>query len=154
MNPSTPFLFLAFAATALVAAPEATPPTPLPPQPSMAECVNTLDLARATRTNNGFQFWFAGRDLADGKTLKMSIVAPRSGIHAPHRHDEDEFYFVLEGTAEVTLNGETATIGPNSSFYCPRWSEHGIRNVGDTELRYLVIKQYNPENPAAAPTRS
>jgi mannose-6-phosphate isomerase-like protein (cupin superfamily) len=29
------------------------------------------------------------------------------------------------------------------SFYCPPSVEHGIRNVGDTELKYLVIKKYN-----------
>ncbi len=32
--------------------------------------------------------------------------------------------------------------GPMSSFYCPPGSKHGIRNVGDTELKYLVIKKY------------
>lgn len=154
MKPSTPLLFLAFATLGLAAAPESTPPNPRPPQPTLEECVNTLDLARATRTPTGCQFWFAGRDLANGKTLKMSIVQPHSAIHPPHSHDEDEFYFILEGTAEFVLNGQTTTGGPNTSFYCPRWSEHGIRNVGGTELRYLVIKQYNPDNPAAAPTRS
>jgi oxalate decarboxylase/phosphoglucose isomerase-like protein (cupin superfamily) len=30
-----------------------------------------------------------------------------------------------------------------TSFYCPSFSEHGIRNVGDTELKYLVIKKYD-----------
>jgi quercetin dioxygenase-like cupin family protein len=49
---------------------------------------------------------------------------------------------VLEGTAEFHLDGETATGGPMTSFYCPSGSTHGIRNIGDTELKYLVIKKY------------
>ena len=30
-----------------------------------------------------------------------------------------------------------------TSFYCPSNVEHGIRNTGDTELKYLVIKKYS-----------
>ena len=60
----------------------------------------------------------------------------------PHKHAEDEFFFVLEGTAEFYLNGKTKTAGPYTSFYCPPNSEHGIRNTGDSVLKYLVIKKY------------
>lgn len=48
----------------------------------------------------------------------------------------------LEGTAEFHLDGQTRTGGPMTSFYCPSGIAHGIRNIGDTELKYLVIKQY------------
>ena len=128
---------------------------PVPPKfPSIAECVSPLKPERAVKTAVGWQFWFVGRDLADGQTLKLSVVAPHSATHPPHHHAEDEFFFVLSGQAEFYLNGETAVGGPNTSFYCPPNSEHGIRNIGDTELRYLVIKRYRPDNPNAAPTRS
>jgi len=122
--------------------------------PTLDQCVSHLELSRATKTPTGSQFWLVGRDLANGKTLKISVVEPHKAIHAPHHHEEDEFYFILQGTAEFYLNGERTTGGPNTSFYCPSNSEHGISNAGDTELRYLVIKQYNPDNPNAAPTRS
>ena len=72
----------------------------------------------------------------------MSVVGPHAATHAPHKHAEDEFFFVLEGTAEVILNGETRVVRPYTSFYCPPDSLHGIRNPGDTELKYLVIKKY------------
>lgn len=72
----------------------------------------------------------------------MSVVAPHSATHAPHKHIEDEFFFVLEGTAEFYLNGKTKVAGQYTSFYCPSNIEHGIKNVGDTELKYLVIKKY------------
>jgi quercetin dioxygenase-like cupin family protein len=39
-------------------------------------------------------------------------------------------------------DGKTATGGPMTSFYCPSGVKHGIRNIGDTELKYLVIKKY------------
>lgn len=147
-----PLLLAGLATLGFAAEPAA--PAVTPKAYSLNDCVSTLDLSRATKTPTGCQFWFVGRDLANGKTLKMSVVQPHSAIHGPHRHAEDEFYYILAGQAEVFLNGATKVIGPDSSFYCPSENEHGIRNVGDTELRYLVIKLYNPDNPNAAPTRS
>ncbi len=69
-------------------------------------------------------------------------MQPQAATHDPHTHEEDEFFFVLEGTAEFHLDGKTAIGGPLTSFYCPSGSLHGIRNIGDTELKYLVIKKY------------
>lgn len=105
-------------------------------------CVSEFSNEKTEPTKVGYQFWFADKNFADGKTLKMSVVAPGKATHPPHKHSEDEFFFVLEGTAEFYLDGKTRTAGPMTSFYCPTGSEHGIRNVGDTELKYLVIKKY------------
>jgi quercetin dioxygenase-like cupin family protein len=49
----------------------------------------------------------------------------------------------LEDAAEYYLNGKTKVAGQYTSFYCPSNVEHGIRNVRDTELKYLVIKKYH-----------
>lgn len=105
-------------------------------------CVNSFNPATAESTKAGYQYWFADKNFLDGRTLKMSVVKPHDATHPPHRHPEDEFFFVLQGTAEFYLDGKTKTAGPYTSFYCPSNSEHGIRNVGDTELKYLVIKKY------------
>jgi quercetin dioxygenase-like cupin family protein len=105
-------------------------------------CVTEFSMDKTTKTSVGYQFWFADPNFIDGRTLKMSVVAPRSATHPPHKHTEDEFFFILEGTAEFYLNGKTKVAGPYTSFYCPSNSEHGIKNVGDTEMKYLVIKKY------------
>lgn len=105
------------------------------------DCVNELTADKVQKTKVGYQFYFVDKDFVDGRTLKMSAVGPHLATHTPHRHAMDEFYYILEGTAEVYLDGETRVIKPHTSFYCPPNSEHGIRNVGDTELRYLVIKK-------------
>ena len=106
-------------------------------------CVNVFTPSKVESTTVGYQYWFVDKAFVDGRTLKMSVVAPHEATHAPHRHAEDEFFFVLEGTAEFILNGKTKTAGPYASFYCPSGSEHGIRNAGDTVLKYLVIKKYD-----------
>jgi quercetin dioxygenase-like cupin family protein len=112
------------------------------PRYTIDNCVNTFTESKVEKTAAGYQYWFVDRDFVDGRTLKLSVVAPHSATHAPHVHPEDEFFFVLEGTAEFYLDGKTRTAGPYSSFYCPPNVEHGIRNVGDTQLKYLVIKKY------------
>ena len=109
---------------------------------TLSTCVNEFTPARIESTKAGYQYWFVGKEFLDGRTLKMSVVKPRAATHPPHRHAEDEFFFVLEGTAEVILNGETRIVHPYTSFYCPSDSLHGIRNPGDGELKYLVIKKY------------
>jgi quercetin dioxygenase-like cupin family protein len=113
-----------------------------PKKYTIENCVTEFSMDKTTKTNAGYQFWFADKDFIDGRTLKMSVVAPHSATHPPHKHVEDEFFFVLEGTAEFYLDGKTKTAGPYTSFYCPSNVMHGIRNVGDTELKYLVIKKY------------
>ena len=109
---------------------------------NIENCVNQFSIEDTIRTKVGYQYWFADKDFIDGRTLKMSVVAPHSATHPPHKHIEDEFFFVLEGTARLYLDGDSVTAKPYASFYCPSGVEHGIRNIGDTELKYLVIKKY------------
>lgn len=106
-------------------------------------CITEFSMDSIIKTSAGYQFWFADKNFIDGRTLKMSVVRPHSATHPPHKHVEDEFFFVLEGTAEFYLDGKTRTAGAYASFYCPPNVEHGIRNAGDSELKYLVIKKYN-----------
>jgi quercetin dioxygenase-like cupin family protein len=109
---------------------------------TIENCVNEFSMDGIEKTKVGYQYWFADKNFLDGRTIKLSVVAPQSATHPPHKHSEDEFFFVLEGTGEFYLNGETMTAGPMTSFYCQSSSEHGIKNIGDTELKYLVIKKY------------
>jgi quercetin dioxygenase-like cupin family protein len=112
------------------------------PEYTIDNTVNTFQPDKVTKTDRGYQYWFADPEFADGNTLKLSVVLPGAKPAEPHTHPQDEFFFVLEGTAEFFLNGETKTGGPMTSFYCPPGSLHGIRNAGDSELKYLVIENY------------
>ncbi|MCX6170987.1 MAG: cupin domain-containing protein [Ignavibacteriales bacterium] len=109
---------------------------------NIENCVNEFSMEKTVKTDAGYQYWFIDKNFIDGRTLKMSVVAPHMATHAPHAHTEDEFFFILEGKADVYLNGKWKSVGPNTSFYCPSNIEHGIRNPGDKELKYLVIKKY------------
>jgi mannose-6-phosphate isomerase-like protein (cupin superfamily) len=113
---------------------------------TIENCVNQFSMDKTVKTSVGYQYWFADKEFIDGQTLKMSVVAPFKSTHSPHKHIEDEFFFVLEGTANFYLDGNSITIGPNTSLYCPSMQMHGISNAGDTQLKYLVIKKYQKNN--------
>jgi mannose-6-phosphate isomerase-like protein (cupin superfamily) len=112
---------------------------------TLEKCVNQFSIDDTVGTSVGYQYWFVDKNFLDGQTLKMSVVKPHEATHAPHKHFEDEFFFVLEGTAQFYLDGDSVVASPYASFYCPSGIEHGIRNVGDSELKYLVIKKYSME---------
>ncbi len=114
---------------------------------SIDNCVNAFDPAKVESTKAGYQYWFVDKDFLNGRTVKMSVVAPHAATHPPHNHPEDEIFFVLEGHAEFFLEGRTKTAGSYTTFYCPPNLKHGIRNVGDDTLKYLVIKKYPQSRP-------
>lgn len=110
---------------------------------NIENCINHFNIEKSVKTSVGYQYWFIPQDfLPDGLTVKMSVVGPGQATHAPHKHDGDEVFYVLEGTARFFLNGKTITGGVNTSFYCPNGSEHGISNADQTQLKYLVIRKY------------
>jgi len=112
---------------------------------SIDNCVSVFNKDEVELTKAGFQYWFVDKDFLDGRTIKLSSVAPNSATHNPHSHPEDEFFFILEGKAEFYLAGKTKIVEGYASFYCPPNVLHGIRNAGDKELKYLVIKKYSQQ---------
>jgi mannose-6-phosphate isomerase-like protein (cupin superfamily) len=109
---------------------------------TIEECVNTFSAEKASSTKVGSQYWFADKDFADGQTVKLSVVGPYKQTHAPHRHAEDEFTIILEGKAIFFLDGDSITVSPLTCLYAPSNVEHCLRNAGDTELKYLVVKNF------------
>ncbi len=82
-------------------------------------CVNQFTPEKATPTKTGYQYWFADKNFTNGKTLKISVVKPNQSTHAPHKHIEDEYFFILEGKAKCYLNGDSVIVEPYASFLLP-----------------------------------
>jgi len=110
---------------------------------TIENCINKFNMDKTAKTAVGYLYWFVNQNFTkENLTVKMSVVGPGQATHAPHRHAGDEVFYVLEGTAQFYLNGKTTTGGPNTSFYCPENSEHGISNASNQELKYLVVRIY------------
>lgn len=111
---------------------------------SLENCVKTMTESNMTQKKNGRQFWFVEKTFGKGLNLKCSEVGPKSARHPAHSHQAEEIFFILKGQAEFTLRDQHKTVPPNSSMYCPPGVLHGIRNAGDSPLRYLVIRMDPP----------
>ncbi|MDD5350548.1 MAG: cupin domain-containing protein [Chthoniobacteraceae bacterium] len=61
---------------------------------------------------------------------------PRGAATEPHFHRlSEEFYFVLEGSGVMTVDGETREVGPGDAILIPPGARHSIRAV--SALRFL-----------------
>ncbi|MBW8481202.1 cupin domain-containing protein [Actinomadura parmotrematis] len=71
-------------------------------------------------------------------TSGISVYPVGSG--APlHSHNCDEHVTVLDGDAEVLVDGEATRLARYDTTYIPSPIPHLFRNVGDTPLRILWV---------------
>jgi len=64
------------------------------------------------------------------------------GSKGPPRHiheDADEAFYVLEGEAEVLVDGETKTIAAGEAGFAPKGKEHTFKMTGDEGGKVLVV---------------
>lgn len=66
--------------------------------------------------------------------LGIAEFAPHGRL-LPHRHDPAEFYFGLDGTGTVTIDGVGHQIGPGIAIYVPGGAEHEVE-AGPEGLRF------------------
>ncbi|HEY0968630.1 MAG TPA: cupin domain-containing protein [Opitutaceae bacterium] len=69
----------------------------------------------------------------------VTTLNPGLRSHAPHRHGQEEFIIIKEGTLEASINGRTQRAGPGSIFFFAAHDAHNSTNVGDTPATYLVF---------------
>lgn len=81
-------------------------------------------------------------------TFGLGKVDPND-VHGVHRHPHgDEIYYVLEGTARVTLGNENIDATPGTAIYIPKGMKHGITNDGDKSflLLWMIRGQFQTED--------
>lgn len=89
----------------------------------------------------------------DGSTIRELLAHRNSSIRqqslaearlapglatTPHHHKvTEEIYYILSGSAEMTLEGESRPVGPGDAIAIPPGAKHTIRNTGPDELVFL-----------------
>jgi mannose-6-phosphate isomerase-like protein (cupin superfamily) len=90
---------------------------------------------------------------ADGSTIRELLAYRNSSIRkqslaearlapgqatTPHHHAvTEEIYYILSGSAAMTLGEETRPVGPGDAIAIPPGQRHTIRNTGADELVFL-----------------
>jgi (S)-ureidoglycine aminohydrolase len=88
------------------------------------------------------------RQILEGKTnvfdyfeIHVTTLNPGNAPHGSHVHaDMEELIIVKEGLVEQNINGDKKLLGPGSVVLALPGDEHGIRNAGDTEASYYIIR--------------
>jgi quercetin dioxygenase-like cupin family protein len=71
---------------------------------------------------------------ATGGAISVIMGWHKPGEGPPdHLHfDQEEMFFIVEGTYELTVAGQTSTAGPGTIAFIPRNVVHRFKNVGDS----------------------
>jgi mannose-6-phosphate isomerase-like protein (cupin superfamily) len=75
-----------------------------------------------------------------GAAFTTGMTSFPAGRAAPmHSHNCDEQVTILEGTAEVVIEGRRLVLGPLDTTYIPANHSHCFNNVGDGKLTILWV---------------
>jgi mannose-6-phosphate isomerase-like protein (cupin superfamily) len=71
------------------------------------------------------------------QSLAEARLAPGSATTPHHHAVTEEIYYILSGTADMTLGRDTRSVGPGDAIAIPPGARHTIRNTGSIELVFL-----------------
>ena len=73
-----------------------------------------------------------------GRFALIDMYVPAGGGPAPHRHDFEECFHLLEGSVEVVLrDSPPVRLRPGETVNIPANAPHAFRNAGDVPARML-----------------
>lgn len=75
------------------------------------------------------------------------VLDPQGGQVPWHNQEQEEVYFILEGTGELCLGDERQVLTTGQAAYIPPGVFHQLTNVGDAPLRMLYC--YGPAGDVA-----
>jgi mannose-6-phosphate isomerase-like protein (cupin superfamily) len=65
-------------------------------------------------------------------SVLMGWLKPGEGPGDHVHFNQEEIFFIVEGTFELTVGGQTSTAGPGTIVFIPRNVVHRFKNVGNT----------------------
>lgn len=80
-------------------------------------------------------------------SLGHVTLDPNGGQVPWHNQDQEEIYFIVEGTGEMCLGDECATVEAGQTVYIPPRVFHQLTNTGLTPMRMIYC--YGPAGDVA-----
>ena len=83
--------------------------------------------------------WLVTGEESDGAYFAMHAVVPPNGGPPPHIHtNEDETFYVLEGTPTFRLDDHVFVAHPGDFVNVPKGTLHNFRNDSDQPIRMIL----------------
>ena len=80
----------------------------------------------------------SGED-TNGRYCLIDMRIPPGGGPAPHRHDFEESFMLLEGEIEATFRGEKSTVRAGETLHIPANAPHRFTNASKGNVRLLCL---------------
>jgi mannose-6-phosphate isomerase-like protein (cupin superfamily) len=74
---------------------------------------------------------------ASNQSLAEASLQPGQATQRHHHAETEEIYVLLEGEAEMEVDGEIRNVGPGEAILIPAGAHHQIRAGKDAPLRFL-----------------
>jgi quercetin dioxygenase-like cupin family protein len=78
-------------------------------------------------------------DDTDGRYCLIDMYIPPGGGPAPHRHDFEESFTLIEGEIEATFRGQKEVIRAGETLCIPANAPHSFTNASSQPVRLLCI---------------
>lgn len=72
------------------------------------------------------------------ENVKLVFFAPR-GIDHQTFHDEDEFYFIVRGSGELIIDGDSFPFEPGDVFFVPAKVPHHFKKFSDDFATWAIF---------------
>jgi mannose-6-phosphate isomerase-like protein (cupin superfamily) len=70
--------------------------------------------------------------------FRKTVLHPGAAI-GYHLHDNDEIYYITEGSGILLFNGIREPVGPGTAIFTRRGDSHGLVNDSDADLAVIVV---------------
>jgi mannose-6-phosphate isomerase-like protein (cupin superfamily) len=112
-------------------------------QPYILE--HETDIAKTepgTHNGGGNTIGYSFFSKADGLKMvfRKRVLHPGSTI-GYHLQNEDEIYYIISGTGEMQMNGETFPVKAGDAILTRPGSSHGLKQTGNDNLTIIIAYQ-------------
>lgn len=118
------------------------PPAPLPPIPAddparrLTVADADGDLEHIAIVGDTYTVLLSGEDTG-GRFCLIDMLVPPGGGPAPHRHDFEEAFTILEGEIQLTFRGATSVARAGTTVNIPANAPHAFKNRSAAPVRLL-----------------
>ena len=101
-----------------------------------------FDLARLAPMPVGPGYSTAEGPVVEGERMQVGLITIKRGTASrPHSHPNEQWSYVLKGTARVSIGGQPETLAsPGTLIYAPADVVHAVEALPDEDLVFFTVK--------------
>jgi quercetin dioxygenase-like cupin family protein len=100
-----------------------------------------FDLATVNHIKGGPDYSSVEGGVVEGDRMIVALMRMPAGTGAaPHSHPNEQWIYVLEGTFQATIDGQTVEAKPGSVVYVPSDVIHSAQATAEADVVFFTVK--------------